>query len=92
MPTPPTPPLPPTPTARYGVIREGEGPYQFSIRTSGKPYGRRWKELLKVNPNIKLNKKKDNVTNETWQPGQVVRLPDDWPGGEAPAVSGLETV
>ena len=90
-PPPPPPGQPPAP-ARYAVVRQGEGPYQFVSRVCGAQYAGAWKHLLDANPSIRLNAKGTGVTNATWRPGMTVRIPDDWPGGETTAVSGVETV
>lgn len=82
---------PPQAAERYGYVRAGEGPYQFTARVVGRSYAPKWKHLLDANPNLRLNRARDNVTNATWKPGQQVKIPADWPGGET-SVAGFDTV
>lgn len=68
---------------RFGVVKSGEGPYQFTARVVGPQFAGQWKRLRESNPSIRLNRKGDNFTNASWRPGMRVQLPQDWPGGTA---------
>lgn len=83
---------------RFGTIKSGEGPRAFVTRVTGSPaYGGMnasghwgWHHLEDANPELVLNAAGDNYV--VWEPGQMVKIPDDWPGGVpalAPGAQGM---
>ena len=74
----------PTPTANTYVISSSDGigpkgPYGLAQAKTGK--GDRWKELIPVNPQKKLNATGTNFAH--WYVGEVINLPPQWLTGTA---------
>jgi hypothetical protein len=91
-PTPAVAPAPaPAPTGATYVISATDGigpkgPYGLAQAKTGK--GDRWKELIPVNPQKKLNAKGTNFAH--WYVGEVINLPPQWLTGTAAPLAPVE--
>jgi hypothetical protein len=65
------------------IIRSGDSPFAIAQKLTGQ--GARWKEILPVNPTLKVVQKGGTTLVQPFNPGQRITIPTSWLGTAAPA-------
>lgn len=64
------------------IIRSGESPFAIAQKLTGN--GNRWREILAVNPGLKVVQKGSTTLVQPFNPGQRITIPASWLGTAAP--------
>lgn len=65
------------------IIRSGDSPFAIAQKLTGQ--GNRWREILTVNPSLKVTTKNGTTLVTPFNPGQRITIPTSWLGTAAPA-------